>query len=400
VIYSISADIQRLVAEGNKDERLAHGKKRQRKANQKHISDGEQEFTPQLTLRGMMKTMERGVESSAHRLHHGAKEKTVYEDPGANKSEIAVLRHRIGRLALSRKPLGISDVAWKKLKHQQLAALSDKEKALMPLPTPLSLDFQDSRQDDAGSQSAKSVSYEDSPRSDKEKKKNRRILRTGRTREWNRLPTPLLDDDLPSPEASWSLEQTSLSPRPESSEATRSRTLSPSPLESKGFAGKQPGKRTVKKSPTFEDWDSTASPGPMTSPVPMASPREEDEWDDEELNLEDRTGLDEDVDDEGRPIIQVAGSNKVMALLSRCEVLQQLRGDSEANRAGATPGEESLPLLSPGEDLDVTSLASPLGGADDSSNVDALTARKAFELGVTSELGELGGSNMSMIDSF
>jgi len=88
-------------------------------------ADAELEFHPQITVRGVQKGFERGAENCFHRLHHGPKDKATTVDPGTEKEEYDVVVKTTERLMKSRKPIGLSDRAWLKVKSTQQAAFDE-----------------------------------------------------------------------------------------------------------------------------------------------------------------------------------------------------------------------------------------------------------------------------------
>jgi len=83
--------------------------------------EGDKEYTPQITVRAIQKGFERSGESVFHRLHHGPVNTATTVDPSTSKSDDHQVHHTTKNLLKCRKPLGISEKAWEKVKQSQQA---------------------------------------------------------------------------------------------------------------------------------------------------------------------------------------------------------------------------------------------------------------------------------------
>merc|ERR1740133_164760 len=81
--------------------------------------------TPQITVRGIQKGFERGAENVFHRLHHGPPHKAVFVDPSTEKSEDECVKKATVTLMKSRKPIGLSESAWLRVKQTQQSIHDD-----------------------------------------------------------------------------------------------------------------------------------------------------------------------------------------------------------------------------------------------------------------------------------
>jgi len=127
-INAQSRDIYRMVHEDQQDigTRLANPTPHHRMtAKVESKMEADKEYTPQITVRGVQKGFERSGENVFHRLHHGPVDKATSVDPSTEKTEDDLVHHTTKNLMKCRKPLGISQKAWAKVKQTQQAESED-----------------------------------------------------------------------------------------------------------------------------------------------------------------------------------------------------------------------------------------------------------------------------------
>jgi len=114
-----SRDIHRMVHEDHQDysERLSNRRPMDRMAAKAEAP--KESNTPQITVRGIQKGFERSAENVFHRLHHGPPHKAVFVDPSTEKSEDDCVKKTTQTLMKSRKPIGLSESAWLRVKQTQ-----------------------------------------------------------------------------------------------------------------------------------------------------------------------------------------------------------------------------------------------------------------------------------------
>jgi len=130
-----SRDIHRLVHENIQQDigtKLMQKDERGKFCKKELANDAEEEHThmPAITIRAVQRGLERGAESVFHRLHHGPKESACLVDPNTEKDEYETVQHVTKRLMNSRQPVGISKKNWIKVQktHQKNCELAMIEK--------------------------------------------------------------------------------------------------------------------------------------------------------------------------------------------------------------------------------------------------------------------------------
>jgi len=83
------------------------------------------QFVPQITVRGVQKGMERAGQNIFHRLHHGTPDVANFVDPGVELHEDALVYHTTKHVLRAKKPVGLGEKNWAKVKHEQQCTYED-----------------------------------------------------------------------------------------------------------------------------------------------------------------------------------------------------------------------------------------------------------------------------------
>lgn len=130
---------------------------RERKPQPQQVTPQVEEFTPQITVRGVQKGFDRAGCSIFHRLHHGPPETALFVDPGNDIDDDKIVHHQTKHVMRVKKPVGISLGSWEKAKFEQQCSYNDMmkntnlSKDTLGSPSPASTGFPE---DEAGQQSS------------------------------------------------------------------------------------------------------------------------------------------------------------------------------------------------------------------------------------------------------